>query len=47
MSTCPTGRPPEARDPEILPGYWVTGRSGTSWSGKLVDNYRFRITFSG
>ncbi|RCG31497.1 hypothetical protein DQ384_07895 [Sphaerisporangium album] len=28
------------RDPRLLLGYWVTGRSGTSWSGKLVDSHR-------
>ncbi|WP_093174166.1 hypothetical protein [Sinosporangium album] len=28
------------RDPRLLLGYWVTGRSGTSWSGKLVDDHR-------
>ncbi|MEU7882473.1 hypothetical protein [Microbispora bryophytorum] len=29
-----------ARDPRLLLGYWVTSRSGTSWSGKLVDSHR-------
>ncbi|WP_405394034.1 hypothetical protein [Microbispora hainanensis] len=28
------------RDPKLLLGYWVTSRSGTSWSGKLVDSHR-------
>ncbi|WP_169949386.1 hypothetical protein [Microbispora sp. H11081] len=28
------------RDPRLLLGYWVTGRSGASWSGKLVDDHR-------